>query len=679
VLTEERFRALQSIIARHTNVAPEQDVMIGRRSEQRAIDRTFDSGLQLVSIHGPPGIGKSKLARTYCRERLEGERPSGGVWWVDCSRDSGDLDICSSIGNVLGLPSTSGSQGAVARKLSEALAARGPTLLVIDGLDNARRSVERLLESWIRFAPELELIVTSRRALGSMRAALVEVPPLSLPRSPKVALESPAVRLLQERIRVLDRSFTVDARNAEAVCAIATALGGNPQAMEIAAARIARDSLQEELRRVESMPDPRRGSGALGRETLAAAGRWSWEQLHDDERSAFAVASVFHGGFGDASATAVVGGAIGRDQLYTLRVLESLQQRSLMQVFEPGDNPGTRRYRIVRVAQAFARERLIESDLAGDAMRRHADWHLRFVEDTANACFRAGGIEAMRAIRLELPNILAIQHRALRVKPPTVKSATRAMRAALAMEPVAILRGRYDQHAKLLDKAISAAERLDVEPALLARAILARLRAAIELGGTRDDQRLLEAARMLAEADGDIRIIGRVETIAGALAVRRKEYPAARDHYRRAVQLLDGTASPRALAHAYIGLATTSRKQARLETAESCLITAQKLLKEAGLQHTEAIATAELGTIRTDLDYPKKAGDDLRRAQRVFRAFNDKHREATALLQLGTLERLEGEFDAASRHFSTAMELARSVGDDGLEARARGALESVRS
>lgn len=635
-LTEERFRALQSIIGRRTNLDPDGGLFIGRAREVAAIERAFDTGLQLVSVHGAAGIGKSRVALQYSRQRLEADRPSGGVWLCDASRDESPSDVCLTLCTVLGLPSTRGTADELVQRVGEAVSARGPTLLVVDGLDAA-------------------------------------------PVSPAVALESEAVQLVQARVRALNASFGVDAHNAVVICEIVTALGGNPQALEIAAARIAQGDLEREVERLRRVQPREHSGGALSRETLAAAVQWSWEQLTDDERAAFCIASIFHGGFSQEAAVAIIGHIIGRDASYTVRVLESLQQRSLLQTYEPGEHPGTIRYRIVRVAHGFARDKLIEDDLGSAAMRRHADFHLGFAERNAASCFRAGGIEALRDVRLELPNISAIQHRALRVQPPTAKSASRALRAALAMEPIAVLRRRYDQHAKLLDKAIQSAERVEVEPKLLALALTARVRASLAMGGTRDDERLLEAARLLAEADSDVRLMGEVETTWGQMHKHRLRLSPARDRYRHAVQLLDGTGAARGLALAYVGLGETSQLLAHFETAESCLVAARKLLAESGFQHTEAVATAALGRVRLDLDMPEKAGDDLRWAQRVFRAFNDQHGEAVALIDLGRLARQQGEFEVASRHFVRAAEIAGLVGDDKLDAQARQELESVRS
>ncbi len=678
VLTEDRFRALQSIIARHSNLPPTFDQIFGRDGELEKVDRIFSRGMQLVSVHGPAGVGKTTVAMAYGRQRLEKDRPPGGVWLCDASRDERDSEICRSVAEVLGLPSKAAQQSREVEQIGEALEARGAILLIIDGLDVARSSIDRVLESWIKQAPDLEIVVTSRVALGSMKAETVGLRGIALPDGPDDAAESPAIQLVVARVQERRPNFEFSAQNAAVLIEMVRSLSGNPQAIEIAAARLAESGDAGDLRGLTKLTGKSRDATALGRETLSAAVRWSWQRLGESERAAFAISSVFHGGFTSDAAVAVMGDAVGA-KAQVFEVLASLRQRSLLQAYEPGEHPGHLRYRVVRIATGFARERLIDRRDAGMVMRRHADYHLALADRVAEECFKAGGIEFFRDLRLELPNLTAIQHRALRVRPPTVKSATRALRASLALEPVAVLRSRYDEHAKLLDKAIRAAERLDVDPSLLASALVARVRASLALGGTRDDKRLLDAAGMLADTDGDVRLVGHVETARGEWHQHVREYAKARDCYRRAVHLLNHTNARRQLGVAYIGLGKTSQLHHRLETAESCLQTAQKLLRDAGFQHTEAVATAALGRVRLDLDYPAKAGDDLRWAKRVFRAFNDKRREAVVLLDLGRLQRDEGEFGDAARCFNEALAIARHIGDDGLETKAREQYDAVRA
>lgn len=675
VLTEERFRALQQIIARHSNLAPESTAVVGRTDELVRIDKIFRSGMQLVSLHGPAGIGKSTVARTYGRQRLKDDRPSGGVWLCDATRDESEAELCQTVAGVLGLPSSAAFKGDEAGQIGEALSARGPMLLIVDGLDSARRRVERVFERWIQAAPELEVIVTSVASMGSMRAALLAVPPLSLPESEADLEAAESVQVLLVGAQAIRPDYRLHGDQRRAVFELVHTLSGNPQALEIAAAQLARGDVSSLSRQSHRSPAP---TGALSHETLLSAVAWSWGQLHPDEQAAFAISSVFHGGFSREAAVAVVGPAVADDTgMYVMEVLNSLQQRSLIQAYEPGDNPGTVRYRVVRVAQGFARERLIDRNDGALAMKRHADFLLAFAERKGPECFLAGGLERLRDLRLELPNLNAIQHRALRVQPPTIRSATRALSSALSLEPIAILRSRYDEHAKLLDKALAASERLHVDPALLARALLARVRASLALGGTRDDERMVDAATVLAEVDGDVRLLGQVESARGRHMMKRRKLNEARKHFQRAVKLLQATNSPLHLGLAYVGLGETNQINQRLETAESCLVAAQKLFAKSGHQHAEAVATADLGRVRLDLDYPAKAGVDLRWAQRVFRAFNDKRREAAVLLDLGRMQRQVGEFEVAERHFRESLDIARQVGNEKLEKQARKCLESV--
>jgi len=682
VVTPERFAALQSIIARHTNLPPAAGDFIGREYELECIDEALAATTQLVSLYGPAGIGKSRLAHAFARGRLKApESRGGGVWICDLSSVTDAESLCAAVASVLVLPDPAADSGEgvdPVDSVARALAARGSTLLVLDNADGLDRESERVLRHWCGQASELEIIQTSHRHLETQDAACIRVPPLSLPVRAATAVESESVQLLVARARAVQPEFSIHPDNAAAICNLVRDLQGNPQAIELAAARLASEDVDFDGSALAGLLNNERvveARVALDRQTLQSAVAWSWNQLTPEQQTVLAQATVFHGGFTLDGAESVLLNDAGTTPIVEL--LEELGQRSMLQAYEPGELPGQRRLRVVRLARAYARARLVTKKDAGDALQRHADYYLGLAESIAPLCFRERGLDHVRSISLEQNNLNAILDRALRVQPPTQNSATRALRAALAIEPYAVLRGRYEPWLSWLDDALAAAETVDVDGNLLMRALLARVSALRHLGRQVDAKAALSVADHVADAVNNKLVRARTRLADGNLALSAQNGARARHDFRSALELLDGTDHTIDIAACYVGLGRAARLAARLETAEACLAAAGRLYAEAGHRHGEAVAIATLGAVRMDLDQFERAETDLRSSVAALRALGDRPRQAAAQLDLGALARETGDFAGARRHFEGALEIAAQLGHESLQNAAREQLVRV--
>lgn len=674
-----RFAALQSIVARHTNLPPEADVFIGRAAQLAMLNEALVAANQLVCVHGGPGIGKSRLAVAFARRRLSApETRTGGVWLCDLAQAQSADDLCAAVTRTLSLPSPADEDDTDAiDHVARSLAERGSTLLVLDNADDLDSGCERVLRHWCRSADELEIIVTARRPLQTLEAVCIAVPPLSLPLQPAIAAESESVQLLTARVRAVQPQFGLHVDNADAVCEMVRRLQGNPQAIEIAAARLRADDDNAAGDNVSAMAEI--GATArptLDKHTLESAVQWSWSRLSPSHQTVLAQATVFHGGFTIEAATAVLSPDAG-DDTEVVDLLRDLRERSLLQAYEPGEMPGQRRFRVVRLAAGFARAQLIAQPDAADTLQRHADYYLAFAERSAAACYQDHGATHVRALRLEIDNLNAIMARSLRVKPPTRNSATRTLRAALAIAPYAHLRGRHDVWAEWLELALTAATGLPLDAELLIQAWHDHVHVCTMLGRLPAAEKSLAAASSLAEDSDQDRLRAQVALAAGELALARHQARGGRSHFKRAISLLNG--SPRSLdiAAAYVGMGRAAALESRLETAEACLDAARRLYGDQGHRHGEAMATAALGGVRLRLDQLQEAAEDLRRALAGLRALGDRGRQTAVMLDLAGLARTKGDFDGARRHCEEALHSARQLGDEGLVERATRLLATI--
>jgi hypothetical protein len=212
--------------------------LIGRESEVEELCRMLsDDTIRLVTLTGPGGIGKSRLAIEVAKALSD--RFAGGTTFVPLSPLRDPALVPNAIAQALGVRDT--GDAPIVDKLVTALRGRR-ILLVLDNFEqvvDAAPTMARLLVE----APGLTLLVTSRALLRISGEWSFEVGPLALPdlsRRPALAdvLASPAVALFIERARAVKPDFEVGPDNDEVVARICESLDGVPLALELAAARI---------------------------------------------------------------------------------------------------------------------------------------------------------------------------------------------------------------------------------------------------------------------------------------------------------------------------------------------------------------------------------------------------------------------------------------------------------
>lgn len=337
----------------HTHNLPIQlSTFLGREAELAELSALLDRQ-RSVTVLGPAGIGKTRLALQVAADRLE-QHPDG-VFFVDLSLTRDPELVPSAIGTALQLQEQPGRQ--FAEGLRDYLRERD-LLLVLDNLEQLLPATSATVADLLSGAPNVRVLVTSRaplritgehefvvRPLGSGDPARMEDAP------------APAVTLFSERARAIRPDFVVDEQTGPVVAAICEALDGLPLAIELAASRLRLFSLPALRDRLEHRL-PLLTGGVRDRperqQTLRAAIAWSEELLAEDERSLFLRLGAFVGGF-TLDAVEAVGGPALADPL---EPLSALVEHSL--VHEVGGLTGEPRYRMLETIREYALERLSE-------------------------------------------------------------------------------------------------------------------------------------------------------------------------------------------------------------------------------------------------------------------------------------------------------------------------------
>jgi predicted ATPase/DNA-binding XRE family transcriptional regulator len=367
---------------------------IGREREVADVLRLL-SRARLVTLTGPPGIGKSRLA-TEAATCAVTAFPDGVTFVALASLRDPTL-IATAIAAALGVRDTSGRP--LRDALVEALQSR-QTLLVIDNFEHVIVGAP-LLSDLLASCPKLRLLVTSREALQVNGEQLYPVPPLGLPQrgqSPPVEhlARFSAVQLFTERAAAIAPQFRVDESNADTVTEICHQLDGLPLAIEMAASRIrilTPEAILERLGRRFSVLERRTRDAPERHQTMRSAIDWSYELLAIEEQSLLQQLSVFAGGWALAALDAVcqvteVHPSDARSEQLSVRhataqsrtllpLLESLVVKSL--VWQQTDH-GEPRFTMLESIREYAAERLEASGMTAQLCQRHATYYAQVAD-----------------------------------------------------------------------------------------------------------------------------------------------------------------------------------------------------------------------------------------------------------------------------------------------------------
>ncbi|MDQ6928073.1 MAG: LuxR C-terminal-related transcriptional regulator [Actinomycetota bacterium] len=333
----------------------ERDTLVGRDAELAEIVAAVGEN-RLVTIVGPPGVGKTRLAAeagAAVEEEFE-------VATVDLTSVSSSGYVARAVATALGV-ANAGSSTAV--EAAVMLVGERRVLLSLDNCEHVLKAVVDVVGVLIDACPNLCVLATSREALG-LGAELVWV------LSP---LEQPdAVALFVARA---GRRFVLDATNADAVGEICRRLDGLPLAIELAATRsdvLAPHQLLTMMdeRRSTVVADP--GQADPRHRTLDAAIAWSWHLLTPTDQALIRRLSVFSGG---ATATAIRNVCAGTEVI-TDEVDAQLARLVSHSLVARGNN----RYRLLETVRHFVRDQLATAGESDEARNRHAAWGTTLAE-----------------------------------------------------------------------------------------------------------------------------------------------------------------------------------------------------------------------------------------------------------------------------------------------------------
>jgi predicted ATPase len=641
---------------RPNNLPLQRTTFVGREREAVALRQLLNrEDVQLVTLTGPGGIGKTRLALQVATD-IAAEFP-GGVCFVPLSVVADPGLIPSTIGQALGLHET-GNQSPQ-ESLKEYVSALGqPMLLLLDNFEHLV-SAAPVIAQLLSAGRKLKVAVTSQAPLHVYGEHEFPVPPLALPDLKsipplEVLSRLPAIALFVERAQAIRREFTLTRENAPAVAALCARLDGLPLAIELAAARIKLLSPSAMLARLESRLNLLTGGARdlpTRQQTLRNTVDWSYGLLSAAEQTLFRRLSVFIGGCTLEGAEAVCDtkGDLGLD---ILDGMSSMVDKSLAQQVEQAD--AETRFFMLSTIREYAAERLAESKDDGATRRAHAAYYLVLAEEGAEDV--VAHPEWLDRFEIEHENFrLALDH--------LIKTgdAEWALRLGAALFRFWETREHLTEGREAIARVL-ALEGTAALPKLRARLSFAAAVLAGEQGDYVSAQQLFEESLETCLELNDKRGVGVALNALAVNARDRGELPHASLLFERCVAIWKDMGDSADLARALSNLANVTKLQGEYVRASSLYDECLTIFRRAGDGAGVAWTLNYQGDVAREKADLAAARSFYEQSLAAFRQLRDSWGIASTLSDLANLSCDQGNENGARRLYSESIQVFQELG-----------------
>jgi predicted ATPase/class 3 adenylate cyclase len=599
---EAAFPAPTSLDRHTTNLPVQATPLIGRERELRELSAMM-SGSRLLTLTGPGGIGKTRLALQAAADSSDGY--DGGTYFVALEAVADASLVLATVASTVGVREGQG------RPLSDSLAERfseEPVLLVLDNFEHVVEAAGEFSALLSRCEP-LRALTTSREPLRVAVEQEYPVSPLD---------DDDALALFRERARAVRPDFELTADDELAVREVCARVDRLPLALELAAARIKLLPPRELATRLDQRLAVLTG-GARDRpsrqQTLRAAIEWSYDLLDEAERDLFELLAVFAGGWSLAAAERVCGAS--------LDLLGSLLDKSL--VVQVEDVAGETRLAMLETIRELALEKLRERGDYGELRRRHAEYFAETMPDATSLRFQERGgwstaypqfkaetdnlrtalawaVEAESERELTLATLYQLSphvgptegRQVLResLERSTVGGVARA-RALLAIGGLARMQGDFRDAQASFEEALEF-YRAAGDAAVLIEALRRLALATIDAGDIDRAKALVDEAETVSLGSGDPRLIASASELQGAFPLLRGDFDKTRGHLERLLALQEQVGDEESVSFTRGNLARVMLLQGHTEDALREIEELLRWCREVRYQNATAYALSNL-------------------------------------------------------------------------------------
>ncbi len=634
---------------------------------------------RLLTLTGPPGIGKTRLAVHIADEALDGF--ADGVWLVELASLADPSLVPQVVAEVLGVHEEPGRP--LLATLTDAVRSR-QLLLVLDNCEHLIVACAALADTLLRTCPHLVVLATSREGLGITGETAWPVTSLAVPADARVATpedvaalrQSEAVQLFVERARAAVPSFTLTERNVGVVAQICHRLDGIPLALELAAARARVLSIDQLAARLDDAVVGRRDTSTSDRfrlltggsrvasprqQTLRAAIEWSYALLSEQERVLLRRLSVFAGGWTLGAAESVCAGdGLDGDEVFGL--LLDLVDKSLVVADPEGVEA---RYRLLETLRQYGTERLREAGEEAAVRNRHLAWCVMVTEEMARRI--DGGEQSVWLgwlewehdnFRVALAWSLAESSRdALNAE----ERAEAGLRLAGALGWFWYLRGYLGEGRRWLGGVLAANAAEPTAPR--ARALTLAGLLAENQGEYRQAEALLREGLAQARQVDDAPGVARALTVLGLVARNVGQYEEATAFLEDGVEAARGCGERWIEMVSLLWLGSVARYQGNAQRATELLDASLAVSHALGDEIIRLRILSHRGMVAHAQGQDQRATGLLDESLALARRVGSKWGTAVALTDLGIVASAQGDADRATACCVDGLVLFRDLGD----------------
>ncbi len=629
--------------------------LIGREEDVRDVSGLLlRDDVRLVTLTGPPGIGKTRVALAVAGALRDAFDRAA---FVDLSTVLDPAEVIPAIVQAVRVKRR--RERSRLDALAEALRGRR-WLLILDNFEQvspAAPQVAVLLER----RPDLKILATSRARLRLTWEHEFPLPPLALPdlqkaSDPGAVAGSPAAALFLQRARSVNADFHITAENAQSVALICHRLDGLPLAIELAAPRIKLLSPQTMLSRLRHRLSLLTGGGRdlpLRHQTVRAAVAWSYALLEPAPQAIFRRLAVFVGGCSLAAAEGVCADPEGTESI--LDALSALVDNSLLRREEQAE--GEIRFSMLETIRDYALEQLTATPEMEAVLRRHALHYLTLAETAEPALAGPEQEEWLERLEREHDNLRA----ALRWSHQSGEIAL-GLRLAGALAQFWERHGYTKEGRAWLDALLAAEEEGETPPPVRARALNVTGNLARVEGDYEEAVARYRESMALRRAVGDVRGIAVALNNLGVAAKDQGDYAAARAHLEESLSLKRDLGDRRSIAVTLNNLGLTANGQRDHPAARGFLEEALEHFRELGDKWGIALALNNLGTTAALAGDTEQAAALHRSSLALRRGLKDKWGVAEGLEGLAKISASGGEPGRAAELFGAAEALRDQFG-----------------
>jgi predicted ATPase/class 3 adenylate cyclase len=597
-LGSESFPPLKTIS--NTNLPRPASSFVGRERELSELLDRIGSGTRLLTLSGPGGSGKTRLALEAAATLVPEYK--AGVFWVGLASLRDAALVTETIAQTLG------AKDGLAEQISER-----EMLLLLDNLEQVIDAAPEL-SSLLQGCPNLTLLVTSRELLRVQGELEYPVPPLA---------EAEAVSLFCERAQTAA---------SEAIGELCRRLDNLPLAVELAAARTKALSPPQILERLSQRLDLLKGGRDADprQQTLRATIEWSYDLLADEEQQLFRRLSVFSGGCTLEAAEEVVEA--------DLDTLQSLVEKSLLR-FTNG------RYWMLETIREFALERLDESVEADVVCASHAHHFLAVAE----------GTDSVDELEAEHDNVRAAFRWLC-----TEDGRGRCARLAIALMPLWRSRGPISEGREWFASVLALPGQLDDtvrSPVLVNAAWLATLDADPDAA-----EQLLEESLMWQKTEEEAGLRASRFGAWARVAVDRGDFPRAREFWERTLAVNKAAGDRAGVARTLNNLGHVAFWMGDTAGAADLMDEALALVRETSDKASTAQILESRAEVALAQGLPSLARTCLVECYHLHQEIGERFRTCEVLWGLAEVAAAEGSILEAARMLGAEETLRQEVG-----------------